>query len=102
MTTARHSLPSFLTQVQTETDTTLFSLTKSAKNSKHDVNPVDETGLTNWDTIFSDCSGEETQVLKPDGAIETPAERDLQAAPSENRRRETDETGLKESARMSR
>lgn len=63
-----------------------------------DVDPIADTGLIDWDGVESDDSNEE-QALEAGEINQTPAERELQAARSDELRREAEEKRLQEERR---
>lgn len=56
-----------------------------------DVDAVADTSRIIWDAVISDHSGEEVQAVEASKNIDTPAERELQAAQSKDRSREAEE-----------
>lgn len=60
-------------------------------NSPHDVDPVADTSLMDWDVPDSNHSDEQAPTLEASGATRTLAERDLRAAHSGDLRLEAEE-----------
>lgn len=85
------SSPVGLPPFQTKITTALLSSQVSTENPPRDVDAVADTGPVGWKAVDSDHSGEEAQAVEAGKAIETLAERRLQATHSEDLRRETKE-----------
>lgn len=90
MTTAFHCPPSILPPFQTDIETTLIPLQMSTGSSPRDVDPIADTTLIYWDGIDSHYSGQKASAVEADGAINTEAEREIQATHSEALCREGD------------
>lgn len=77
-------LPSCSSLYQVRIDTTLFPSRTSTNNSQSDVDSIADTGPIDWDLVDSDRSSRQDQALGAGGGIQHLAEKELQAAFSED------------------